>query len=123
MPPHFMVALDLGKQTHVGYVYDITCRQLSKPLRIKVEQAEFLSFESQLKSYSSQPSDFLIGHEATGHYGETLLRRLRALGYPIVELNGRQVAEFRRGLGRRAKTDKLDAEAMARQLAVFAKLK
>ncbi|MBE7555704.1 MAG: IS110 family transposase [Anaerolineales bacterium] len=117
MSPRFMVALDLGKQTHVGYVYDTTQRQLSKPLRIKVEQADFLSFESQLRRYSNQPSDFLIGHEATGHYGETLLRRLRAAGYPIVELNGRQVAEFRRGLGRRAKTDKLDAEAMARQLA------
>ena len=38
--------------------------------------------------------------------------------YPIVRLNPAQVAQFRRGLGRRAKTDALDAQAMAKQLAI-----
>ncbi len=117
MQPRFIVAIDLAKHSHVAYVYDTTNQQLSKPLTVAVSQEGFSQLERDLSSYSDRPTDFLIGHEATGHYGETLLRRLRNQGYPLVELNGRQVAEFRRGMGRRAKTDKLDAQAMVRQLA------
>lgn len=117
MQARFIVAIDLAKRSHIAYVYDSANQHLSKPLTVAVSQEGFTQLERELSRYSDQPTDFLIGHEATGHYGETLLRRLRKQGYPLVELNGRQVAQFRRGLGRRAKTDKLDAQAMVRQLA------
>ena len=44
---------------------------------------------------------------------------LQHRGYNIIRLNPAQVVQFRRGLGVRAKTDELDADAMARQLAVI----
>ena len=107
MSPRYMLAIDLGKRQHVAYIYDTTLRQLSKPLTIAVSRAGFEQLEQVLTSYSTQASDFLVGCEATGHYGQTLLRRLEQQGYALVQLNGRQVAQFRRGLGREAKTDKL----------------
>ena len=117
MSVRYMLAIDIGKSNHVAYIYDSTTAQLSKPLQVSVSQEGFNLLEQEMACYSTRVEDFLVGHEATGHYGQTLLRRLRQQGYELVELNGRQVAEFRRGLGHRAKTDKLDARAMALQLA------
>ncbi len=114
----FTVALDLGKYKHVATIFDVAANQPLQTLTVSVDQESFTHFEQILDSYSSQVSDFIIGCEATGHYGETLLRRLQQQGYRIVRFNPAQVTQFRKGLGRRAKTDALDADALARQLAV-----
>lgn len=118
MPQRFIVALDLAKRNHVARILETDTGEMSRAIKIPVNRAGFESFEQILAAYSTCPADFLIGCEATGPYGETLLRRLQDQGYAIVRLNPAQVVQFRRGLGRKAKTDALDAEAMARQLAV-----
>ena len=118
MQKRFIVALDLAKRTHVARILDTETGKMSQAIKITVNQEGFESFDQILATYSTTPADFLVGCEATGHYGETLLRRLQNQGYAIVRLNPAQVVQFRRGLGRKAKTDALDAEAMARQLAV-----
>lgn len=115
----FTVALDLAKHTHVATIFDSHSGQADETTTIAITKQGFADFEKLLTSYSGDPHDFLIGCEATGHYGETLLWRLQKDGYPIVRLNPSQVVQFRRGLGRRAKTDALDADAMARQLSVM----
>lgn len=112
------VALDLAKKTHVGRILDTTTGEMSQAIDIPVNEAGFAQFEAILAGYSGDPEDFLIGCEATGHYGETLLRRLQNQSYDIVRFNPAQVVQFRRGLGRKAKTDALDADVIARQLAV-----
>lgn len=114
----YTVALDLAKQQHVAAIVDARTQQICETIQVPVTQAGFLAFETKLAAYASQPDAVLIGCEATGHYGETLLWRLHQRGYRIVRLNPTQVVQFRRGLGRHAKTDKLDAAAMALQLAV-----
>ncbi len=116
----FIVALDLGKYKHTATILDLQTGQPAQTLVIEVNQAGFAHLEKVLTKYSQQPGQMLIGCEATGHYGETLLRRLQAQGYGIVRLNPAQVVAFRRGLGRRAKTDALDADALARQMLVTA---
>lgn len=118
VPVRYTVALDLAKHTHVAVIFQVNTQQPCETVRIPVSQAGFTAFEAKLTSYASDPGELLIGCEATGHYGETLLRRLQNCGYRIVRLNPTQVVQFRRGLGRHAKTDKLDAAAMALQLAV-----
>lgn len=118
MPVRYTVALDLAKHAHVAVIFDARTQQPCETLRIPVSQAGFMAFEAKLANYTSEPGELLIGCEATGHYGETLLWRLQQEGYPIVRLNPAQVVQFRRGLGRHAKTDQLDAAAMALQLTV-----
>lgn len=108
----YTVALDLGKKHHVASIFRTKDGELQQTLRVQVSQAGFAGLERVLQSYSCDPADFIVGCESTGHVGETLLARLKASDYMIVRMNPTQVVQFRRGLGRRAKTDELDAEAM-----------
>jgi transposase len=55
----------------------------------------------------------LIVSEATGGFEQVVAGSLAAAGLPIVVVNPRQIRDFARALGRLAKTDRLDAEAIA----------
>ena len=117
--PQVMVALDLGKYKHVALVYDTQAHTVCESLTFSVNRQGFAALGACLERYGT-PANSLIGCEATGYCGETVLRYLQVRGYPVVRLNPAQVVQFRRGLGRRAKTDLLDADAIARQLTVSA---
>src|SRR5215213_8122466 len=56
----------------------------------------------------------LIVLEATGGLEVRLAAALAAAGLPVAVVNPRQVRAFARAIGRLAKTDRLDAEAIAR---------
>ena len=108
MPPNtqFTVALDLAKHQHVATIFDRQKLSRCEVIKIPVTAPGFADFTAWLQKYSCQPKDFIIGCEATGHYGETLLKRLQTQGYSVTRLNPAQVVQFRRGLGVRAKTDR-----------------
>lgn len=55
----------------------------------------------------------LIVIEATGGYERRLAGELLAAGHDVATVNPRQVRDFARGLGRLAKTDRLDARTLA----------
>jgi transposase len=61
----------------------------------------------------------LIVLEPTGGYERTLVAELQTAGLPVAVVNARRIREFARAAGRLAKTDKLDAEAIARFAAVM----
>lgn len=52
--------------------------------------------------------------EATGGYEITLAAELGSVGLPVAIVNPRQVRDFARGIGKLAKTDKIDAFVLAR---------
>jgi transposase len=56
----------------------------------------------------------LVVLEATGGFEVTVAGVLAAAGLPLVVVNPRQIRDFARATGRLAKTDRLDAEAIAR---------
>ena len=56
----------------------------------------------------------LIVREATGGFEKAVAAALRAAGLPLVVVNPRQIRDFARATGRLAKTDRRDAEAIAR---------
>jgi transposase len=56
----------------------------------------------------------LIVMEPTGGYEQTLLAELQATGWPVAVVNARRIREFARACGLVAKTDKLDAQVLAR---------
>ena len=56
----------------------------------------------------------LVVLEATGGFEATVAAALAAAGLPLTVVNPRQICDFARATGRLAKTDRLDAEAIAR---------
>jgi transposase len=58
-----------------------------------------------------------VGVESTGSYHQTLTRLAIAAGHTVFLLNTRDLSHYARSLGRRAKTDRLDAQLIARYLA------
>jgi transposase len=83
-----------------------------------VDRAGFERFRLFLEPLAPEPKQVVIGLEATGHYHLTLVEYLVGLGYQVALLNPLQAAQFRRSQGKRAKTDRLDAQALARFVAV-----
>lgn len=56
----------------------------------------------------------LVALEATGGYETLVVYGLRSLGFPAVIVDPAQVRHYAKALGKRAKTDALDAEVIAR---------
>jgi transposase len=56
----------------------------------------------------------VVAVEATGGFETTVAAALAAAGLPLVIVNPAQVRAFAQALGRRAKTDRIDAEVIAR---------
>jgi transposase len=56
----------------------------------------------------------LVVVEATGGYERALVIALAAAGLPVVLINPKQVRDYAKALGIRAKTDRLDARVLAR---------
>jgi transposase len=63
------------------------------------------------------PGPCAIGIEATGAYHQALVKAAEAAGHTVFVLNPRDVQHYSRSLGRRAKTDRLDALLIARYVA------
>ncbi len=59
-----------------------------------------------------RPSRIVV--EASGGYVRLVVATLAAAGLPVVRVNPRQTHDFARALGRLAKTDRLDAQVLAR---------
>jgi transposase len=65
----------------------------------------------------SLPEHCHIAVESTGDLHRPLVRAAIAAGHTVYVLNARDLAHYARSLGRRAKTDRLDAKLIARYLA------
>jgi len=64
----------------------------------------------------SLPEGCAIGLEATGNLHQLLVRAAIAAGRTVYVLNARDLSHYARSLGRRAKTDRLDAQLILRYL-------
>lgn len=63
------------------------------------------------------PRGCAVAVESTGRYHQLLVQRANAAGVPVFVLNARDVFFYAKALGTRGKTDKLDAQVIARYLA------
>jgi transposase len=68
----------------------------------------------QLAARLQALTPYLVVMEATGGFETVVALALGAAGLPIAVVNPRQIRDFARATGRLAKTDALDAEAIAR---------
>ena len=64
----------------------------------------------------SLPEQCAIAVESTGNLHQLLVRAAMAFGHTVYVLNARDLSHYARALGRRAKTDRLDAQLILRYL-------
>jgi transposase len=92
---------------------DVALRPTGAGWSFPNEQAGIDALVSQLL-FEEAPPPTLVVLEATGGFERPLAAALAATGMPVAVVNPRQARDFARATGRLAKTDRIDAEILAR---------
>lgn len=109
-----VVGIDVGKKHHAAAGVTALGADFGRVLWFPQLRAGIDRLENLLLKPLGQPSQILIGMEATGHYWMPLYFELRRRGYEMVVINPIQTQRHFRTRIRKAKTDKLDARSIAR---------
>lgn len=73
---------------------------------------------TELKAFlKTLPAGSRIGMESTGSYHELLAETAYKLGFVVFVLNPKDVRHYAMGVGLRGKTDRIDADLIARMIA------
>jgi len=108
------VGIDIAKREHVCAVLDERNNIVVKPFRFSNNSKGFKKLQAHLDTLGLDPSEMLIGMEATGSLFENLYRHLKSLAYPVVLLNPYQTSKFREmDTMKRVKNDNIDAMMIA----------
>jgi transposase len=99
-----VVGIDVAKA-----VLDVAVRPQSEERHLANDAAGIAEIVEWLEALHPQ----VIVVEATGGYEAALVAELGVTGLPVAVVNRRQVRDFARATGRLAKTDRLDAQALA----------
>jgi len=99
------VGIDLGLRS-----FDVAVRPDGLHWELPHTAAGIGAFISRVAKLHPQ----LVVMEACGNLERSLARSLERNGIPVAVMNPRQVRQYARSIGRLAKTDKLDAEVIAR---------
>lgn len=104
------IGIDIAAETHAAAIIDEAGSVLLKPTKFGEEEAGY----EKLRALIGEPEGALVVAEATGHYWQNLFAFLIAEGFAVVLLNPLRTSRFAGEDLRRAKTDALDALALAR---------
>jgi transposase len=99
------VGIDVSKE-----VLDVAIEPTGETGRVRNTMEDIGELVARLAARSPT----LIVLEATGGFEATVAAVLATAGLPVAVVNPRQVRDFARSLGRLAKTDRLDAQVLAR---------
>ena len=103
--------LDLGADVDSRFIVIACAAHSFAPQRIANERRAILAWLCGL------PSGSRLGMEATGGYHELLADLAHKAGLQVFVINPRDLRRYAQGVGRRGKTDRLDAEVIARYVA------
>ena len=112
----YIVGIDIGSQMCSCCMLKPDKSQVIKPTEFPNAMPGFTFLQERLEALGVDPHHILIGLEATSRYGENLYRFLENGGYTLCLLHPRQTHQFAQQRGLRAKTDRLDANTIARLL-------
>lgn len=105
-----MQSLDFGVDVAKDSVV-AACATGGKPREIR-------NCSSALRSWlGTLPPGSRIGLESTGRFHRQLADLAHGMGFMVYVLNAKDVHYYAKGLGRRGKTDRIDAEVLARYVA------
>lgn len=103
--------LDLGADVDSRYIVIACAARSFAPHRIGNERQAILAW------LRGVPRGSRLGLEATGGYHELLADLAHAAGMQVFVINPRDLRRYAQGIGRRGKTDRIDAEVIARYVA------
>lgn len=86
----------------------------SNPAGLKLSLPNDPAGWKTLLDHLAKHSVLLVVLEATGGYERPLVAELLGTGFNVVVANPRQVRDFARGVGQLAKTDRIDAQILAK---------
>lgn len=110
----FFLGIDIGKNNHVASMMDDTGKVVFKAFSFPNTSEGGQTLFSKLCSYSSVPTDFEIGMEATGHYWLSMYSFLFEKGYRLHVINPIQTDGWRKGMEiRKRKNDTIDSVLIA----------
>lgn len=118
LPPEIrcVVGIDVAKTSHVVCALEAPSGAVRlKSTSIPASAAGYAQLVGWLCAWG-EASHLLIGLESTGSLWEPLYDALTQAGYAVLLLNPYQTASWATSLGRRAKTDGIDAHTLARGL-------
>ena len=108
------VGIDIGKNNHVASMMDEYGKVVFKAFSFSNTTDGGNALLSKLSSYSSNPSDFEIGMEATGHYWLSIYSFLFEKGFLLHVINPIQTDGWRKGTEiRKRKNDTIDSVLIA----------
>ncbi len=108
------VGIDVGKNNHVASMMDENGKVVFKAFSFSNTTDGGNALFSKLSAYSSAPSDFEIGMEATGHYWLSVYSFLFEKGFLLHVINPIQTDGWRRGTEiRKRKNDAIDSVLIA----------
>ena len=112
MPESIVIGIDIAKQT-----FDAA---LGVRGSIKTFANDDAGFDTLLAHLAGQAVDLIV-MEATGGLESNLACALQAAGFAVAVINPRQARDFAKAMGYLAKTDRIDAKALAELAQVLAR--
>ena len=109
----YHVGVDVSKRRHKACIRNLSQDSYSGVFSFDVNRQGFEKLLVTLEKFSQNKEDFIIGVEATGNYGVTLVYFLLSHGYKVVEINPYRANQFRKAEGKKAKSDRIDARSLA----------
>ncbi len=111
----YYVGIDIAKSFHVVSIINETGTMVfKKPFRVENSLDGYSKFIDKLTKISSKTSEFIIGLEATGIYGENLWEFLNSKGYNVKLLNPFQTSRYREQITmKKVKNDNIDSLIIA----------
>jgi transposase len=108
------IGIDIAKRAHTAGAVDGGGKVAMKPFQFSNTADGFAKLLARLARAGAEPSDALIGMEATGHYWIALFDFLCAHGWKVAVINPIQTDAFRKvETVRKLKTDASDALLIA----------
>lgn len=104
MPEPIVVGIDIAKET-----FDAAFGTTGDVQTFSNDDA---GYDALLGALAGRPVD-LVAMEATGGLERHLACALQAAGFAVAVVNPRQARDFAKSMGRLAKTDRIDAQALA----------
>jgi len=99
------VGIDVAKD-HL----DVHVRPIDESFRVPHDEAGMVTLLARLRTVAPT----IVVLEASGGYEAALTAALASAGLPVAVVNPRQIRDYARAVGQLAKTDRLDAQIIAR---------
>ncbi len=106
-PRHYVVGIDVSKES-----LDVCLMPDGEAFAVANDQEGIDSLIEHLQEEEARPE--LVVLEASGRYERPAAAAIAAAGIPVAVVNPRQARDYAKATGRLAKTDRIDAQILAR---------